>query len=161
MDRNISLLQAAGVPVVFEAQVDPAQCDELGHMNVQHYVAAVSQGVFSLLASAGLDRRTSVELGVHVAGARMEIDYLRECWPGERIELRSAVTAVRTSSVTFVHELFAGPDVALAMRCVVTGVCIGLRERRSTPLPPQVRDRLARLQIMVPLAHPDLDLRLR
>ena len=35
------------------AVVAPMDCDHLGHMNVQHYFAAVSDGMFSMMARLG------------------------------------------------------------------------------------------------------------
>jgi hypothetical protein len=32
----------------------PADCDHLGHMNVQHYFAAVSDGMFAMMVCLGL-----------------------------------------------------------------------------------------------------------
>jgi acyl-CoA thioester hydrolase len=38
----------------YRATVAPADCDHLGHMNVQHYFAAVSDGMFAIMARLGL-----------------------------------------------------------------------------------------------------------
>ena len=32
---------------------DPAQCDAMGHMNVQYYIAAFDQSLWHLMATAG------------------------------------------------------------------------------------------------------------
>jgi acyl-CoA thioesterase FadM len=38
----------------YRATVAPADCDHLGHMNVQHYFAAVSDGMFAIMVRLGL-----------------------------------------------------------------------------------------------------------
>jgi acyl-CoA thioesterase FadM len=37
----------------YRATVAPAHCDHLGHMNVQHYFAAASDGMFAILIRLG------------------------------------------------------------------------------------------------------------
>ena len=39
----------------YRATVAAADCDHLGHMNVQHYFAAVSEGMFAIMVRLGLD----------------------------------------------------------------------------------------------------------
>ncbi|MES2940750.1 MAG: thioesterase family protein [Pseudomonadota bacterium] len=158
MDHGISLLLPLRIAPSWQGVVRPDQADHLGHMNVQHYVAAVSAGVFALLQEAGLDRHDASRNAVHVAGAHMEIDFFRECWPGETLQLLSAVTQVKTSSVLFLHELVAGPEQSLAMRCTVRGVCIGVKERRACPLPEALRLRLAHMAVRLPPPDADLEL---
>jgi hypothetical protein len=43
-----------GFVETYRATVAPADCDHLGHMNVQHYFAAVSDGMFAIMVRLGL-----------------------------------------------------------------------------------------------------------
>jgi acyl-CoA thioesterase FadM len=48
---------ASAIPIFVEtyrATVAPSDCDHLGHMNVQHYFAAVSDGMFAIMVRLGL-----------------------------------------------------------------------------------------------------------
>ena len=38
----------------YRGTVGPTDCDNLGHMNVQHYFAAVSNGMFAMMSRLGL-----------------------------------------------------------------------------------------------------------
>jgi len=38
----------------FRGTVGPTDCDDLGHMNVQHYFAAISNGMFAMMNRLGL-----------------------------------------------------------------------------------------------------------
>ena len=43
----------------YRGTVGPTDCDDLGHMNVQHYFAAVSNGMFAMMSRLGLTPRKS------------------------------------------------------------------------------------------------------
>ena len=47
----------------FRGVVYPAQCDAMGHMNVQHYVAAFDQAMWHLVHEIGYRRPASPGAG--------------------------------------------------------------------------------------------------
>ena len=50
-----------GFDETFRGVVYPWHCDQLGHMNVQHYFAAVSDGMFAVMVQLGLGPRELME----------------------------------------------------------------------------------------------------
>jgi acyl-CoA thioesterase FadM len=59
----------------YRASVAPSECDCLGHMNVQHYFAAVSHGMFALMVRLGLDREEIHRRRRSFAVVRAETDF--------------------------------------------------------------------------------------
>src|SRR5262245_36450958 len=89
----------------YRATVDQSHCDHLGHMNVQHYFAAVSEGMFSLMGRLGLDPQEIQRRRRSFAVVRAETDFQRELRAGDVISLESTVLKVGEKSVTFEHHL--------------------------------------------------------
>jgi acyl-CoA thioester hydrolase len=125
--------------------VTPAQCDHLGHMNVQHYVAIVSAGFDTLLGRLGLPPSEIERRRIGMAAVRMEIDYLAEARAGDALVLYSTVEHVGGRSLRIRHRLCRAADAAGAadeqelMRTLAIGVPMDLDRRQGTDLPPDVR----------------------
>ena len=130
--------------VSFRSVVDPSQCDFLGHMNVSHYFAACSDGVFALQCELGLtakDMRSGRRLSFAVVHA--ESDFKAELSAGEAIRLETEILQIGTKSVTFRHRLSRSADDQLAFQTIFKCVMLSLTERAAVAVPDDVRDRAA------------------
>jgi acyl-CoA thioester hydrolase len=129
------------------ATVTPAQCDHLGHMNVQHYFAAVSDGMFAVMSRLGLGPDEIQRRQLSFAVVRAETDFHRELRPGHVIALESAVAKIGEKSVTFRHRLrnLATGDVAMStqFKCVL----LDLKRRQATAIPVDIRAKAAGLVV--------------
>jgi acyl-CoA thioester hydrolase len=149
---------ARAMPIFVEtyrATVAPADCDHLGHMNVQHYFAAVSDGMFAIMVRLGLGPEEIRRRQISFAVVRAETDFHRELRPGDVMALESTVLALGEKSATFHHRL---KDVAagdIAMSTVVSNrskaarsVALLLRDERfgRRPDPRDLYDHLAILR---------------
>ena len=103
--------------------IAPADCDHLGHMNVQHYFAAVSDGMFALMVRLGLGPEEIRRRQLSFAVVRAETDFQRELRAGDVIALESTVTKLGEKSATFQHRLKNVASGAIAMttefKCVL------------------------------------------
>jgi acyl-CoA thioesterase FadM len=136
------------MPAFFEtyrAAVAPAHCDHLGHMNVQHYFAAVSDGMFALMVGLGLGPEDIQRRQISFAVVRAETDFRRELRAGDVVALESALVSVEGNFAVFRHHLknVATGDVAMStdFRCVL----LDLRTRKAMPIPDDIRAALAGL----------------
>jgi acyl-CoA thioesterase FadM len=86
------------------ATVAPADCDHLGHMNVQHYFAAVSDGMFAIMVRLGLCPEEIRRRQISFAVVRAETDFHRELRPGDVIALESIVLTLGEKSATSSSE---------------------------------------------------------
>src|SRR5262245_29745114 len=85
----------------YRATVAPSDCDHLGHMNVQHYFAAVSDGMFAIMARLGLGPKEIRQRQISFAVVRAETDCHRELRPGDGMALGARVLALGEQSATF------------------------------------------------------------
>ena len=129
----------------YRVTVALADCDHLGHMNVQHYFTAVSSGMFALMVSLGLDQKEIRRRQISFAVVRAETNFHRELHPGDVIALESTVLTLGEKSATFHHRL---KDVAtgnIAMSTDFKCVLLDLETRKATSIPDDIRSAAAQL----------------
>jgi acyl-CoA thioester hydrolase len=134
--------KADALPETYRATVAREDCDHLGHMNVQHYFRAVSDGMFSLMAEVGLGPAEIRALQLSFAVVRAETDFLAELVAGDVIALRSAVEAVGTKSARFRHELTNVASGQTVMRTSFKCVLLDLERRVAVEIPADIREQL-------------------
>jgi acyl-CoA thioesterase FadM len=66
----------------YRATVARADCDHLGHMNVQHYFAAVGDGMFAIMVRLGLGPEEIRRRQMSFAVVRAETDFHQELHQG-------------------------------------------------------------------------------
>lgn len=124
----------------FRSIVGADDCDALGHMNVQHYFRAISDGMFVLMARLGLrpsDIVTSRRLSFAVV--RAETDFRREMRAGDAFVLDSAIRQMGDKLVVFEHHLRNDLASEIAMTCIYKCVLLDLDRRRAVPVPSDIR----------------------
>ena len=132
-----------GKAETYRATVAPEDCDHLGHMNVQHYFRAVSDGMFSLMAEIGLGPAEIRARRLSFAVVRAETDFLAELVAGDVIALRSGVEAIGTKSVQFRHELLNVASGQTVMGTSFKCVLLDLERRVAVEIPADIREQLA------------------
>ncbi|HKJ00031.1 MAG TPA: thioesterase family protein [bacterium] len=123
----------------YRATVKPEQCDHLGHMNVQYYIAALNDGTIELVRRLGLPLAEIARRRIALAVVRMETDFLRELKEGDEILVESAVEQVGNKSLTLLHRIRHAASGSDAMRSVCRSAMMDLTSRKSTVLPEDVR----------------------
>lgn len=131
--------------VTHRGVVYPRDLDHMGHMNVVAYTAHFDEATWNFFADIGLAPSYLREAGRALAAARYEITYERELLAGDIVTVRSRLTRVGSSSLTYVHEMSNGETGELVATAEVVGVLIDRETRRSTPFPPQIAEKLRAL----------------
>ena len=131
----------SGFIQTYRGTVAPDQCDHLGHMNVQHYVSAISDAAFSLMTEIGLGPRRIEELRLGIAAVHMDISYLQEINSGAVIFIESAIGKIDGKKITFLHRMTEAESGIVAMKAKVLGVGMCLDERKSMALPSNVLEK--------------------
>lgn len=114
-------------------QVRFADTDALGHLNNAAYAHYAELGRLQFLADEGL------AVGGLIL-AHLSLDFRRQVRYGQRVELRTAVVALGTSSVRLRQRLLADGEVAADIGSVV--VNFDYARGRAAPLPAAMRTRL-------------------
>jgi acyl-CoA thioesterase FadM len=114
-------------------------------MNVQHYFAAVSHGMFALMARLGLSPEEIHRRRRSFAVVRAESDFQREVRAGDLIVLESTVLKVGEKSVTFEQRLRQVATGDTAMRTIFKCVLLDLESRQAAIIPDDIRAAAAQL----------------
>ena len=123
----------------FRATVAPADCDHLGHMNVQHYFRAVGDGMFAVMIRVGLTPEEIRRRKLSFAVVRAETDFHRELYAGDVVALESTILKVGEKSATFHHRLRNVATGDLAMSTEFKCVLMDLDRRQATAVPEDIR----------------------
>lgn len=129
----------------YRATVAPADCDHLGHMNVQHYFRAVSDGMCSFMVQVGLGPTEIRARKMSFAVVHAETDFRAELIAGDVIALRSEVKAIGHKSAEFRHELINVESGQTVMSTRFKCVLLDLERRVAVEVPPDIRDRMTAL----------------
>lgn len=115
-------------------------------MNVQFYVAKVSDAAWHVMASIGITPEFIRGRRQAPAAVKQEIWYLKELLAGDLVRMESGVLEVSERKITFLHRLTNVETGQVAMWSKVHTVMMDLEARRSTVLDAEVlaraRDRL-------------------
>ena len=130
----------------YRGTVMPWHCDHMGHMNVMWYVGKVDEATWNLFAAMGVTASFLREQSRGMAAVQQDISYRRELYAGETVSVQSAFLEVREKVAKFVHEMRNNQTGEVAAVCVLTGVHIDAKTRRSCPFP---EDILARARSLV------------
>jgi acyl-CoA thioester hydrolase len=130
----------------YRGAVYPWHCDHMGHMNVMWYVGKFDEATWNLFAAAGITAGFLKDNQRGMAAVQQNITYRRELVAGDIVLVRSAFLELREKVAKFVHEMRNAQTGEISAICVLTGVSIDVRTRKSSPFP---QDLLARAQALV------------
>lgn len=124
-----------------ELEVRPADRDAAGHLN---HVATVGLFEFGRVRAHHDVRRQRPDLPDMATVVRsLQVDYLAQARPFERLVVRSWVRRDGGSSRTWAQEL-VGEDGAVVARAAVVSVLVDVASGRPTRLPEVYREAFAR-----------------
>jgi acyl-CoA thioester hydrolase len=126
----------------FRGVVYPWHCDQLGHMNVQHYVGMFDQATCHLFQGVGISFEEGLERGKTLVDVRHTVEYRAEQRAGSLVKIESAFTKIGTKSVAFMHRMFNCRIGELAATSEVVEVYFDLQTRTSLPIPDELRARI-------------------
>lgn len=131
--------------ITFRGVVYPAQCDAMGHMNVQHYMAAFDQAMWHLVTQLGFRPSWVVDRREGWADVRYLINFHRELRAGALFHAESSVGKLGNTSLVTHHRIFETEGGELAAEVDITSVYFDLEKRASLALPEQLRAAAVRL----------------
>ena len=128
-------------PVTYRGAVYPSQCDHMGHMNVQWYVAKFDEATWQLLAQLGLTASRFRRDGVGMAAVEQRLNYKRELYAGDTVTIRSSILEVTDKSIRLWHELRHDETDVVSATADIVGGHIDSATRKARSLPDDVRAR--------------------
>ena len=123
----------------FRATVAPTECDHLGHMNVQYYFRAVSDGMFGVMVRLGLTPEAIHRRRMSFAVVQAQSEFHHELHAGDVIVLESTLLRLGKKSATFHHRLRNTATEELVMSAKFKCVLLDLDKRRSIAVPDDIK----------------------
>lgn len=138
------------MPVIGLGSVQTWDCDMMGHMNVQHYVARVTESLSALAIAMGIGPRTLRDHGLRLAPVDHHMRFLAELRPGTPFSIAGGVLGVAGDTLDLYQEMrhTASGKVAATFRTSAAFVDGATRSR--LPLPTDLPLRLAPLETTLP-----------
>jgi len=94
----------SALPIVYRGYVNPWDCDEMGHMNVQFHVAKASEAFAGLLAAMGVSREDRAAVRI----ARHRIRFQKEMHVSDLVAIHGGVTRIGEGVMDAVLEVRNG-----------------------------------------------------
>lgn len=104
-------MSASPWPIVYRGYVNPWDCDEMGHMNVQFHLAKAGEALEGLLASLGLDAAQRLPVRV----TRNRVRYIKEMHVSDLVHIHAAPVAFHDGRLKAVLDVRNTADE----RCVL------------------------------------------
>lgn len=130
----------------YSGVVYPAQCDAMGHMNVQYYVAAFDQAMWHLVHALGYRTVWQKEKGQGWADVQHNVTFSKELAVGSLFCVESTVSNVGTKSLTTHHRLY-DMDGDLCASNEIKSVYFDLVARKGVVLPEEIRSNAENLLV--------------
>ncbi len=124
----------------YRGAVYPWQIDQVGHMNVQFYVAKFDEATWQFFAQIGMTPSYFREQDRGMAAVQMNITFSRELLAGDLVAVRSSVIEIGRRKLRFRHRLIncqTGEEAAMAE---MIGVHMDRSARKSCEFPAEVVD---------------------
>ena len=125
--------------------VNAWECDVMGHLNVQHYTAKVSESLGHLRAAFGMTPSWIRANGKTMLVRRSLNRHHAELRAGAILSVEARVLAVGAGDVELVADVIDSDDGRLSAGFDLRGVCYDLEARREIPWPDELRPRLEAL----------------
>lgn len=134
----------------YRGYVSLQECDEMGHMNIQHYIAKGSDSSFNLRVALGLGALDQPKSGLGYVALEHHIRFHRELRASDLVVIRAGVVEMRDKTFRIYQEMREALDDRLAATFVVDTGCLDLETRRLTQWPDEARQRAQSLMTALP-----------
>lgn len=127
----------------FRGTVNTWECDEVGHMNVQFYVARASDASFYLRHALGLSHSSVLREGRAMVALEEHVRFLRELRAGDIMNMRSRVVEIRDKTLVSFHELLNSATGETSATIVAVSGHFDLEKRKLIPWGAEAKERAA------------------
>ncbi len=135
---------------IWRGGVNTWDCDEMGHMNVRHYVVRAQEGLIGLAAELGLPGAFSPHANATLLVKEHHIRFLREAHAGAPLTMLGGVIEMGETEARLLQLLIHPATGELAATFQTTVVHATPREGQPFPWPRIARERAEALMVEVP-----------
>ncbi len=119
----------------YRGTIYPWNCDHMGHMNVQFYVAKFDEASWSFFNSIGLNAIYLKKSGSGLVALEQKISYKKEVLAGDSIYIASKVLEKKEKTLTIWHQMRNSATHDLIAETELVGLYIDTTERKGIKLP--------------------------
>lgn len=133
---------------VLRSIVNPWDCDQMGHLNVRHYIGRFSDGLATLLQQLNLPPRTLAQRGLMVRARDQHVRFSRELRPGSTFSIQGGIVTAHPALTAYEELRTLDGEVS-----ATSVTALGLIEQDSgaaIPWPADVADAASRERCAVP-----------
>lgn len=131
--------------LTYRGSVEPWDCDADGVAPPRAHIARFNDAITHLFRAMRLDRKALLAAGTGSAALDYDIAYHRPLHAGTAVEVRSGVLAVGEKVYHIVHHVLDSSDGGLYTSIVVAALFFDLKQRKSVPMPADIRASAERL----------------
>ncbi|MDR7232594.1 acyl-CoA thioester hydrolase [Caulobacter sp. BE264] len=135
---------------IWRGGVNTWDCDEMGHMNVRHYVVRAQEGLIGMAAELGLPHAFSPHANATLLVKEQHIRFLREAHAGAPLYMLGGVIEMSETEARILQLLIHPASGELAATFQTTVVHATPRDGQPFPWPKIARERAEALKIAVP-----------
>lgn len=135
---------------IWRGGVNTWDCDEMGHMNVRHYVVRAQEGLIGLAAELGLPGAFSPHANATLLVKEHHIRFLREAHAGAPLTMLGGVIEMGETEARLLQLLIHPATGELAATFQTIVVHATPREGQPFPWPRIARERAKALMVEVP-----------
>ncbi|MDO8838961.1 MAG: thioesterase family protein [Parvibaculum sp.] len=139
-----------GMIDTYRGYVSMQECDEMGHMNIQHYISKSSDSSYNLRVALGLAALDQPQSGLGYVALEHHIRFHRELRTSDLVTIRSGIVELRDKTMRIYQEMREVLDDRLAATYVVDTGCLDLATRRLTAWPGETRRRAEAMKTALP-----------
>lgn len=135
---------------IWRGGVNTWDCDEMGHMNVRHYIVRAMEGLAGLAAELGLPHAFTPYANATLLVKEHHVRFLREAHAGATLHMLGGVIEISDTEARLLQLLVHSATGELAATFQTTVVHATPREGEVFPWPRITRERAAALMVEVP-----------
>jgi len=135
---------------IWRGGVNTWDCDEMGHMNVRHYVVRAQEGLVGMAAELGLPQAFTPHANATLLVREHHIRFLREAHAGAPLAMLGGVIEMGETDARILQLLVHPVSGDLAATFQTTVVHATPRDGQPFPWPKVARERAEALKVEVP-----------
>ncbi len=138
-----------GFTLTWAGECSAWECDELGHLNMRHYVYKTAQARAGLIIRMGLPDAFKTDAMSSIRVKDFHIKYQAEARPGDPLKIESGLLSLDEETAKLCHVMYHA-DGRIAATVVEIIEHIYLREIRKFPWPSRVRENAEKFMVQLP-----------
>jgi acyl-CoA thioester hydrolase len=125
----------------YQGTIYPWNCDHMGHMNVQFYVAKFDEAIWSLFSCLGLTSTYLRENKRGMVALEQQLKYYKEVLAGDTIYIESEIMEIRSKTILIKHMMYNLESKDMVSETEITGLHIDTDIRKGMAFPEFVKDK--------------------